>query len=290
MKSKIRLVRFILILSIAGVVSPGVEAVSGSQSATVSAPNGRAYVVGRDMIINATGGDPSGRLDVVGSKVAITRAYLVPGVNFYRTNLSPDTDGDAEKNDFYDSAFLCTEVANISSQPLLVTAMRLDVSNKGELRFGPGSSGRCPDEKVSHVSPACLLQPGERKSWLLEKGFIIPGVVDFLKGEKGEHIFDDHPKITSNGYVIRRFNDFLRATVGDKVTLKVSVYELDYKPVLIGYFKMTEGDDLFATEPNVRRVDGRNELVFPLQHDAFLGEALSQMASQKEVMPGEICK
>src|SRR6185312_12950163 len=112
---------------------------------------------------------------------------------------------------------------------------------------------------------ACLLQPGERKSWLLEKGFVIPGVVDFLKKETGQYIFDDRPKLTSNDYVIRRFNNFLRTVVGGKATLKVSVYELDYKPVLVGYFKMTEGDDLFATEPSVRRVGGRNEFVFPLQ-------------------------
>ncbi|KWN65400.1 hypothetical protein WM24_12440 [Burkholderia ubonensis] len=82
----------------------------------------------------------------------------------------------------------------------------------------------------------------------------------------------------------------MRTVVGDKITLRVSVFELNYKPVLVGYFRMDEGDDLFATEPRVQRVDGKDELVFPLQHDAFLGEALSQMKSKARVMPGDICK
>ncbi|MDR8077776.1 hypothetical protein KPA96_19155 [Burkholderia cenocepacia] len=283
-------IHVILILLLGSVVLPAAEAVDMSQYATVNAQSGRAYNAGRDMIFNVSGSNSSGKLDMVGSKVAITRAYLVPAVDFYRENLGGDTEGGKADNGFYDAAFLCTEVANISSQPLLITSMRLEVRNKGRLRFGPGSLGTCPDETVSHVSPDCMLQPGERKSWLLAKGFVIPGVVDFLKKETGEYIFDVHPKVTSNDYVIKRFNNFLRTVVGDKITLRVSVFELNYKPVLVGYFRMDEGDDLFATEPRVQRVDGKDELVFPLQHDAFLGEALSQMKSKARVMPGDICK
>lgn len=256
------------------------------QTATASAPNARAYNAGGNIIIQ--NGNNDNKLDVIGSKAAITRAYLVPSVDFVAKTWN--VEGREKPNQYHDAAFLCVEVANISSYPLLVTAMKLEVSNPKNLRFGPGIFGGCPAEKVSAVTPECMLQPGQRKKWLLQKGFVIPGVVDFLKQESDEYIFDyDRPKRTSNDFVIQRFNQFLRSAVGDKTTLKVSIFELNYKPIVIGHFQLAKGDDLFATEPTIHKIGGKEALVFPLQHDSFLGEALSQIKDRKTILPGDAC-
>jgi hypothetical protein len=247
-----------------------------TQSATANAPNSRAFNAGRDIIFRLEDREPI-KPNVVGSKVAITNAYLLPSYNFFET-----TFGRPENhipNQTRDAAFLCVEVVNISSQPLLVTAMKLDVINPQKLSSGPGIIlGSCPVEKVSGVSPECLLQPGQHKRWLLQKGIVMRGAGDFIKQQSDEYIMDvERPRRTNNDDVIRRFNEFLRASGVAKTTLKVSIFELNYKPVLIGHFQLAEGETLFSTEPSVRWLGGKKTWVFPLQHDSFLGEALSQL-------------
>jgi hypothetical protein len=118
---------------------------------------------------------------------------------------------------------------------------------------------------------------------------VIPGVVDFLK-QQDEFVFDTmKPRLTTNDRIIERFNNFLRGVPGDKTTLKVSIFELNYKPVLIGHFQLAKGRDLFAHEAVSKKVGGKEILVFPLQHDSFLGEAISQIKEGKSDLPTKSC-
>lgn len=247
------------------------------QKATASAPYSTAINARGNVYL--TNSNNNIYIDVIGSKAAITKAYLVPSVNFSQKFFN--VDGKQYSNQFYDAAFVCVEVANISSTPLLVTAIKLEFSNYKNLRFGPGAYSGCPSEKISGVTPECMLQPGQRKKWLLQNGFVIPGMINFLEQESDEYVFDSHPKRTSNDFVIQRLNQFLRSTAGDKTMLKVSVFELNYKPVVIGHFRLADGSNLFATEPTMHKIGRKEVLAFPLQHDAFLGEALSQMKDGK---------
>ena len=290
--ARIHLAVFLSLMVFASAWAGQSEPRAASQSAVATGPNSRAYNAMNNLVINnkVNNNYPGGRdnsLDVVGSKVAITAAYLVPSIDFFDATRK-NSDGEMV-NQFHDAAFLCVEVANISSQPLLVTAMKLDVINPQGLRFGPGISGSCPGEKISSMSAACMLQPGERKKWLLEKGMVIPGVVDFLK-QQDEFVFDTmKPRLTTNDRIIERFNNFLRGVPGDKTTLKVSIFELNYKPVLIGHFQLAKGRDLFAHEAVSKKVGGKEILVFPLQHDSFLGEAISQIKEGKSDLPTKSC-
>lgn len=255
-----------------------------SQSAVTNAPNSQAFNAHGNLTVN----NYARALDVTGSKVAITAAYLLPAYDFIAA--SHQIDGKDFENGFRDAAMLCVEVTNISSQPLLVTAMRLDVLNPQDLRAGPVGFGHCPGDKVSSVGPECLLQPAQRKKWLVHKGIAIPGLVEFLKQQDGEEITDImRPRFTNHNGVIDRFNSFLRTVVSDKTMLKVSIFERDYQPVLIGHFQLADGKSMFSTEPSLKRRGKKDIRVFPLQHDFFLGEALSQIKAGKTDSPILAC-
>ncbi len=282
---------FAAILGLHGAVALAQQAPpQPSQSAIASGARSQAYNAGRDITFNNVYlNEPrKSSLEVVGSKVAITSAYLVPSMHFY--GQLETVQGRPTAPDFRDGAFLCVEVANISSQPLLVTAVKLDVISPQQVRSKLRHWGSCPGEDVNSVSPECMLQPGQRKKWLLEKGITIPGMTEFLKRQGDEFIFDHfRPRLTSNDFVIERFNQFLR-TVGEKTTLKVSIFELNYKPILLGHFQLASGKDLFHSAPTLKKGGRHGDmLVYPLQHDAFLGEALSQLKADKTETPSTSC-
>lgn len=252
-----------------------------AQTAVANAPNARAYnAAGNIVVHNSYGGMHDDRISVLGTKVAITRAYLVPFPDF----AGGIWERHGIKNDFYDAVSLCVEVANISSSPLLVTALKLDVIHPDHMRFGPGHMAlKCPSEHVSDVDEQCLLRPGEHRSWMLNKGMVLPGLVAFLRQQNDEFLFDDmRPRRTSNEFVIERFNNYLRSSIGSDTVLKVSVYELNYRPLLEAHFELARGQDMFAHEPVVKRSRGKKTMVFPLQHDFFLGEALSALKAEGE--------
>jgi hypothetical protein len=233
------------------------------------------------------GSNQDDRISVLGTKVAITRAYLLPFPDF----AGGIWEQHGMKNNFYDAVSLCVEVANISSSPLLVTALRLDITHPDRMRFGPGHAAlRCPSEYVSDVDEQCLLRPGEHRSWLLNKGMVLPGLVEFLKQQNDEFILEDlRPKRTNNDFVIERFNRYLKSSIGSDTVLTVSVYELNYQPLLQAHFELARGKDMFAHEPVVKRSRGRKTMIFPLQHDLFLGEALSALKAVSEQRVKSAC-
>ena len=247
-----------------------------AQTAVANAPNARAYNAAGNIVVHNVYGDAhEGRISVIGKKVAITRAYLLPFDDF----AGGIWEKQGIKNGFYDAVGLCVEVANISSAPLLVTALRLDITRPGRMRFGPGHVALgCPSEHVSDVDEQCLLRPGERRRWMLNKGMVLPGVVDFLMHQSDEFLLEyERPRRTNNADIIGRFNEFLRASIGSDTVLDVSVFELNYQPLLKAHFELAQGADMFAHEPSVKHRRGGKTLVFPLQHDFFLGEALSAL-------------
>ena len=252
-----------------------------AQTAVANAPNARAYnAAGNIVVHNLYGSNHDDRIDALGTKVAITRAYLLPFPDFAGGN----RERHGIKNNFYEAVGLCVEVANISSSPLLVTALRLDVIRPDRMRFGPGYlSVKCPSEYVSDVDEQCLLRPGEHRSWVLNKGMVLPGLVEFLKQQNDEFILADlRPRRTNNDFVIERFNNYLRSSIGSDTVLKVSVFELNYQPLLEAHFELARGKDMFAHEPIVKRGRGKKTMIFPLQHDFFLGEALSALKAGEE--------
>ncbi len=245
---------------------------SESQQAVATAPGALAFNAGRDINL--------GPVEIAGAKIAITKAYLVPSFNMFEKKWVEPLKG--ENDGFYDSAFLCVEVTNISSQPLLVTAVKLDVANAKNFKWGPGTNGEgCPSEKISNVSPRCYFQPAERKKWLIPRGFKIRGLIKYLETiPEDTYIFNDMlPARTNDDLVVRNFNAFLRSTVGTDATLELTLFERDYVPLLRGRFQIADGKDLFETEGR-RRASKSHLAVYPLQHDALLGEGLEQLRSQ----------
>lgn len=238
------------------------------QGTTANGDGATAYSAGRDINVG---------VEITGAKIAVTEAYMIP--SFFLFPKQWNSDGSEVKTGFYDSAFLCVEVANISSEPFLVTAMRLDILNARNVKFGPQSQDACSSNRVSLVSRECYLQPGEKKKWVVGDGFVIDGLVDYLGTEKDEYIDNfSIPKRTNNGHVIQRFNRFLQKRIGRNAELKLTIFERDYQPALIGKFQLAHGEDMFKDEP-IKANRRLHRYIYPLKHDLFLGEAISHLVA-----------
>lgn len=238
------------------------------QGATANGNGATAITAGHDINYG---------IEITGSKIAVTNAYMVPGFHIFPKQWNAD--GSEVRNSFYDSAYLCVEVANISSQPFLITAMKLEIQNARNIKFGPGSGGSCSSSAVSRVSPECYLQPGEKKMWIVDDGFIINGMIDYLWTEKNEYVDDlAVPRRTNNDFVIQRFNKFLEKRIGRNAYLKLTIFERDYHPALVGQFQLARGKDMFKKEP-IKANRKLHRYVYPLQHDLFLGEAISHLVA-----------
>lgn len=221
-------------------------------------------------------------IEHVGKKIAIRSAYLLPTHDFAGKRCAPASTPCV--NDLKESAFLHLQVQSIWPEPVLLTAGRLAIVDARRLDGRPGMKG--VDVLAEHItanwSPErFLLAPGEVKSIALEGGVRLHGVMSFFNDEVAQEpivCLDASPCTIPQLARVDELNRFLQARYGRAATLRVTLYEKDYQPLLTAAFRLSHGGDLFS-RGDVRKNDYR------LQHDAFIGEVLYQLQGGTEAFP-----
>lgn len=210
----------------------------------------------------------------IGKKIAIREAYLIPMDSFAEREcqVSDSCMG------FYESVSLYIKVQSIWPEPILLTAARLDL-NKFQTKWPrPGGLGRntLGERITSQFEPGdFFLRPGEIKLIRLEKGIRLTGVMDFFTEElRGEPFGDTAPGFINNLHRVVELNDFFAKKYGRRASLILTIYEKDYRPLLVTSFLLSDGDNLFGAG------DERNSK-YKLKHDAFIAEVLYRLNGGK---------
>lgn len=255
---------------------PPIDLKSGSQSVTLQGNQGPASVHYNGTINNFYG-------ERLGKKIVIREMYLVPYDQFNTHRC--DTNVDIKHcGDFYEAVGIYLEIQSIWPEPILLTAGQLSViSPRHNFGLGPkpGGSGRLIlDEMITQTGDPreFLLQPGEIKRINLSQGFRLNGVLDFFDKRLSDAEIETSkvPYAFYDLTIVDDFDRFLKKKYGAQAALKISLYEKDYKPLLVTVAKLGGGTDFFERGDPTKR-NGYN-----FQHDRFLAEVLYQLRGGKE--------
>ena len=211
-------------------------------------------------------------VSILVKKIALRTAYLSPFPSFFIRNC---VDSENKCSDLYGAVFLYIEVQSIWPEPVLLTSAKLEQIGFKEVTSHPGSSGGL-GEKITNVNDPSqyLLRPGEIKTIALSRGINLEKAVKFFDDEiKNETLFcQESFCVLPDPNLLKKFNSFLGKEIGAKSTLRLTIYEKDYQPLLTANFPLANGSDLFY------RNDVKNDH-FRLQHDRFIAEAICRLRS-----------
>ena len=204
----------------------------------------------------------------IGKKIAIRRAFLLPMYSFEKLHCGMEA-----RCDFYETAGLYVEVQSIWPEPVLLTAAHLERTGfKSESSREPATMGKgvLAERITRQWNPQeFLLQPGETKLVGMERGLRLEGLMEFFTDDlRGDFISCDlAPCVLHNSQRVDELNSFFAVRYGKRASLRLTIYEKDYVPILKTSFRLSDGDNLFSVG-NVR-----ND-AYRLQHDALIAEAL----------------
>lgn len=204
---------------------------------------------------------------LVGKKIAIRDAYLIPFWNFEK-NRCMFAEG---CSDTFEATMLVAEVQSIWPEPVLLTAAHLRLKDFKKKPKAPSTFGETvlAEEVNNQLNPRnFVLHPGEIKVLLFQSGIRINGLLDFFtENIRSESIFCGAPPcFLHNQSRVSEFNKFLAMKIGRRAAVELTIYEKDYIPLLKTSFRLAEGSTLFDNG-NVPRER------YKLQHDKFIGEA-----------------
>jgi len=212
----------------------------------------------------------------VGKKIAIRSAFLIPVQGFDQTRCGADP----HCGDFYESAMLYIEVQSIWPEPVLLTAARLEKLGIRSRQMDPGAMGEAvlAEQITRQRSPqSFLFQPGDIKLIHLGSGVRLDGLMEFFTEELRHELIscDGGRCMLHNLRRVKELNEFLAQHYGKQASLRLTIYEKDYQPILTTSFRLADGDDLFS-------VGDVRKSAYRLQHDRFIAEALYLLQGGKE--------
>lgn len=213
----------------------------------------------------------------VGKKLAIRSLFLLP---FYSSDKCIKLATCKE----FESAIIYLEVQSIWPKPFLLTASRVEIKGaRPKIKLGPysrgdGNSAILSDKITTNSNPSqFLIQPGETKLIELAQGIALDGVMDFFEGNVLDTIIntDTQPFGIYNIALVKDFNQFLSRQYGKSATLRISLFEKDYSPLLQTNALLSDGGDFFS-------VGDESRASYKFKHDFFIGEMLYRMHGGRE--------
>ncbi len=113
--------------------------------------------------------------EAIDENILIKHAYLLPSPGFFGFSKE-------NKSSFYETAFLEFDLTNISSSPLLITSMSVEISKNDKILFADIVSGGA---KIFHPkkneNKPILIQPGKKENIKYFQAIRLPGLAELLK-------------------------------------------------------------------------------------------------------------
>jgi hypothetical protein len=218
----------------------------------------------------------------IGKKIAIRKAYLRAYPNFDLDTSKKELKSGA----LFEKVELVVVVQSIWPEPILLTAGRIKTSNLHTDRGLPGGLSDChlAERITDNPEPASfLILPGEKKEFALRSGFNLDGVMGFFTERVidspltpyGEEVSLYGDKLMFVGSsIVKELNQFFTKKFGGKASIRLTLFEKDYQPLLVTTFLLNGGEDIFS-----RGDVGTSK--YALSHDLFIGTVIGRIRDRK---------
>lgn len=272
----IKNIKFYLFLMLFTMVTTSVFALEGNQKNETKGQKSPLFS-GNIRNVRITYNDMNDTKERISKKIAVRDLYLVP---YYFNRKCSENSLECSDQDV--QVFLYMELQSIWPDPFLLTAsgIKLVDANKNitqdRVLMGPAVLA---SKITQNVKPRRhLFNPGEVKTIALEQGFTLKGLLDFFTNQVLDDaiVQDEVPIRSMSPKRVSEFNNFIREKYGKQSSLRISLYEKDYKIALDTTVELGNGKDLFAHGDVIKNS-------YELQHDAFIGEMIYRLKGGREL-------
>lgn len=173
---------------------------------------------------------------------------------------------------------LTTVVRNLTSEPVIVNAVRLEILGRTHLRKKGMMGGEgVLQPTVGDTTPITIL-PAQTVQIQFGETLNLDGIIDAIEREDNlDNAFVQDsitpPRINGDEY-IKRFSKLMESLYGKETQLRVTYFTGDYRTVAKITIPISDGTNFFYHGESVNRNTGRITYRPLLAYDAFLGKYL----------------